>query len=75
MLTNLNPAVVFINDKYINVERIYNIVNNGLAVQLDYFSGDKELIQFSDKVEMNKAMNKIHSAQMSLDFGTNYAAR
>jgi len=75
VLANINPAVVFINDKYINVENIYSLAQHGLSIQLDFFSGEKELLQFGSKQEIDRALSKLDTAQKSLDFGTNYAVR
>jgi hypothetical protein len=75
MLSKNNPALIFVADRYINVENIYSMAQHGLSLQLDYFSGEKELLQFATRQELEKAKHKFDAAQMALDFGTNYAAR
>lgn len=75
MLSKINPAIVVVNGRYFNVENVYSMAQHGLSLQLDYFSGEKELLQFATKQELEKAKNKFDAAQMALDFGTNYAAR
>jgi hypothetical protein len=75
MLSSITPGIVFIDDKYINVEYICNTLINGLSIQLDYFSGDKELLQFGSELELDKAIHKLNAAQLALDFGTNYVPR
>ena len=75
MYNSITPGIVFIDGKYINVDTVYNTSTNGLSIQLDYFSGDKELLQFGSELELNKAINKLNAAQLALDFGTNYVPR
>jgi hypothetical protein len=75
MFLKINPSIVVINGKHYNVENIYAYTTNNLSIQLDYFSGDKELLQFGSKQELNKALAKLKTAQESLDYGVNYAAR
>ena len=75
MLPQYDPSIVVINGRYINVSNIYSISNHNLSIQLDYFSGDKELFQFGSVQELDKAQKKLYAAQQALDFGTNYAAR
>jgi hypothetical protein len=74
MLTNLNPGIVFIEDKYINVENLneYQIDKEHLFILLDYYSGTKDLIRFGSTHELTLAVHKLEKAQQALDFGTVY---
>ena len=72
MLYKLNPAIIFIEDKFINLENVYSFNQYGLSIQIDYYSGDKELLQFGSKEELDRALIKISNAQKELDFGFNY---
>ena len=71
MLTNLNPAIVFIEDKFINVENLdsFKINDDNLTIQLDYISGVKDLLRFGSIHEVKRAALKISKAQSSLDQG------
>jgi hypothetical protein len=75
MFNSINPGIVFIDDKYINMDSVYNMSTRGLSIQLDYYSGEKELIQFGSKQELHKAFAKLAAASNALEFGTNYVPR
>lgn len=70
-----DPSIITINNKYVNTGNIYSLAINDLSMQLDYFSGDKELFQFGSQQELDKARQKIYAAQLALDFGTNHTIR
>ncbi len=74
MLTNLNPGIVFVEDKYINMENVnsFKIDNEHLYIELDYFSGLKDILRFGCIQEMKRAVIKFNNAQKAMDFGTNY---
>lgn len=75
MSSQYDPSIIVINGRYINAGNIYSLTVHNLSIQLDYFSGDKELFQFGSKQELDKAQKKLYAAQQALDFGTNYVAR
>ena len=71
MLININPCIVFIEDKYINMEnvRAFEVNKDQLFVLLDYCSGDKDLLKFATVQELNRAINKLEVAVKALDYG------
>ena len=72
MLTNLNPNIVFIEDKYINVENLDHFITNldHLFITLDYSNGDKDVLRFGSIFEFKRAVHKLNRAQKDLNFGT-----
>jgi hypothetical protein len=57
------------------MDSVYNMSTRGLSIQLDYYSGEKELIQFGSNQELHKAFSKLAAASNALEFGTNYVPR
>ena len=74
MLTNLNPGIVFIEDRYINVENVdkYTVNEENLFIVFEYYNGDTDLLRFGSILELHKAIVKLDKAQQALDFGTVY---
>jgi hypothetical protein len=73
MLTNLNPGIVFIEGKYINVENVdkYTINEENLFIVFEYYNGDTDLFRFGSILELHKAVIKLDKAQQALDFDFN----
>ena len=71
MLTNLNPNIVFIEDKHINVENVdqYTIDEEHLFIVFEYCTGDSDLIRFGSIQELHRAVHKLEKAQQAVDFG------
>lgn len=74
MFTNLNPGIVFIADKYVNVENLssYDLNSDKLFIVLNYLSGDKDILRFETVNMFNKAVSKLKVAERALNFGTIY---
>ena len=65
MLTNLDPSLIFIEDKFINLDNLdkFTINLNQLFIKLDYLNKDKDVIRFGSRQELDKAVEKITNAK------------
>jgi hypothetical protein len=69
MAFDYDPGIILINGRYMNAGNLYAINKHELSIHVEYFSGEKELFQFGSKQEMDKALQKIEQAQLTLDQG------
>ena len=59
-MLNLQPNLITIDSKQYDVNSIYQYFARGLTIQLDYYSGDKELLRFGSEEEVNRVLNKLN---------------
>jgi len=69
----VNPALIVINGKHIDVETIFDQHIMGKSMVLEFYSGYKEVYAFGSTEELKRNLQKIERARKAVDYGVNYS--